>query len=48
MPKDLVPDVLNSVHKILRKGGYFYLAVKKGEGEKEKEQIKYGKKLEDL
>ena len=45
MPKDLVPDVLNSVHKILRKGGYFYLAVKKGEGEKEKEQIKYGKKI---
>lgn len=45
MPKDLVPGVLNSVYKLLWGKGYFYLSVKKGEGEKEKEQIKYGKKI---
>lgn len=45
MPKKLVPKLLNSVNRLIEDKGYFYASFKKGEGEKEKTQIKYGKKI---
>src|SRR3989344_549189 len=42
IPKKLVPNVLRSVHKILKDNGIFYLAVKEGRGEGEVEDEWHG------
>lgn len=45
IPKNLIPKVLKSIQKILTEDGIFYLALKEGEGEKEIEEERYGKKV---
>lgn len=42
IPKKLIPAVLLSVYKMLKAGGYFYLAIKEGKGEGEVEDIRHG------
>ncbi|OGD93640.1 hypothetical protein A2697_04265 [Candidatus Curtissbacteria bacterium RIFCSPHIGHO2_01_FULL_41_44] len=45
IPKKLIPKVLSSIYKILKKKGVLYLAVKEGEGENEVEDEKHGQKV---
>ncbi|STX52155.1 methyltransferase [Legionella busanensis] len=33
IPKNVLPEILMTINKILKKGGYFYLALKQGTGE---------------
>ena len=42
IPKKLIPAVLESVCKMLKTGGYFYLAIKEGKGEGEVEDVRHG------
>lgn len=42
IPKKLIPKVLKSINKMLRPDGYFYLAIKEGEGEGEIEDVRHG------
>lgn len=45
IPKNHIPKVLNDINRVLKKGGIFYLAVKKGEGEEEKEDVRHGRNV---
>lgn len=45
IPKDKTKSVLKNIAKILKTGGIFYLAVKEGEGERELEEDRYGRKV---
>jgi|SRR3989344_318544 len=45
VPKELMPKALESILKILKSKGILYLAVKKGEGEGEVKEEKYGKRV---
>ena len=45
IPKDLIPKVLGLISKILVNGGYFYLALKKGQGEGEVEDERHERKV---
>ncbi len=42
IPKDLIPKVFESINKMLKDGGIFYLAVKEGKGEGEVEDSRHG------
>lgn len=42
IPKDMIPKVFESINKMLRNGGIFYLAVKEGKGEGEVEDSRHG------
>lgn len=42
IPKDMIPKVFESINKMLRDGGIFYLAVKEGKGEGEIEDVRHG------
>lgn len=42
IPKNLIPKVFESVNKMLKTGGYFYLAIKEGKGEGEVEDLRHG------
>lgn len=45
IPKNLIPKVLELVHKILKVNGVFYLTVKEGTGEMEVKSIEKGQKV---
>lgn len=45
IPKALIFKVLKEVNRVLKSGGVFYLAIKEGEGEEEKEDMRHGKKV---
>lgn len=42
IPKKLIPNVMLSIGKMLKTGGYFYLAIKEGKGEGEVEDVRHG------
>lgn len=42
IPKSLMPKVFKSINKMLKTGGYFYLAIKEGKGEGEVEDVRHG------
>ncbi len=42
IPKEMIPKVFESINKMLRDGGVFYLAVKEGKGEGEVEDSRHG------
>ncbi len=46
IPKNLIPKVLLSIHKMLKDGGYFYLAIKEGKDEGEVEDVRHGINVE--
>lgn len=39
--KEILPDVLNKIHLLLKRNGYFYLALKKGSGESLDNDLRY-------
>ncbi|MDO8486725.1 MAG: class I SAM-dependent methyltransferase [Candidatus Curtissbacteria bacterium] len=45
IPKTRIAKVLKDVHRVLEPGGIFYLALKEGEGEEEKEDMRHGNKV---
>lgn len=45
IPKQKVETVLKNIAKVLKPQGIFYLALKEGEGEREIEQERYGRKV---
>ena len=45
IPKEPIPKVLKSIHKILRESGVLYLALKEGKGEREVEDKRHGRKV---
>ena len=45
IPKSLIPKVLNEIKRVLKAGGILYLAVKEGDGEREVEDARHGKKV---
>lgn len=46
IPKKEIPKVLREVRRVLKPNGYFFVAVKKGEGERMVASEKYGKPME--
>ena len=42
IPKHLFPSVLSKIHELLKEGGYFYLTLKKGSGEVQESDLRYG------
>lgn len=45
IPKKLIPKVLEKIHKILKKDGILYLALKEGFGEREVVEERFGKEI---
>lgn len=45
IPKNKISKVLKEINRVLKSGGILYLALKEGEGEEEKEDMRHGKKV---
>lgn len=45
IPKTRIASVLKEINRVLKIGGIFYLALKEGEGEEEKEDTRHGKNV---